>query len=116
MMHITQLPTPQPEVPDYHRGEAKAGVNYDAGALLDSMRPRVELILGRVESLSGCGPGSRSQSLRAKQAIAAIDDMRMAKVRAKNIDRLTFMNWIRWKTVLQNFLNVHAVVSLMEGQ
>lgn len=98
---------------DYHIGRDKAGVDYDAGKLLTSLRPEVEKILMEVyEELDDQLPTCPSQSMRARAAIRAIDNTSISNP----AERLEYrVRWWRKKNMLEFFLACHAVVTHMEN-
>jgi hypothetical protein len=96
----------QPTPVNYYRGTAKPGVNYDAGEFLESMRPDVEEVLNICAIRFGdCIPSCSSQHARAIACATAI-----------RRDPFKLIGGFRLLRVLNNFLAVHATVTIMESQ
>lgn len=85
-------------------------INYNAGELLDELRPGIELLLAeavpmfRPDGISA----APSQSLRARQVIGMIDD----SFRTFDFDKR--MRLIQIKIQLEQFLAVHTTVTMLE--
>lgn len=92
---------------NYHQGAAKAGVDYDAGKLLESMRENVEHVLTicatRFKHMSTC----TSQSVRAIEAV----DYLTGELRDAARRTITGM---KMRRILRNFLAVHKTVEILE--
>jgi hypothetical protein len=87
----------------YHQGRDKAGVNYHAGELLESMRESVETVLQICAVRYREMPTCSSQSFRARDA----RDLIIA-------DRVKSFSSIKFIRILSDFLAVHRTVSLLE--